>query len=138
MVSWCDSTFLTLLQSLQQGFSNLNTQLITLIFGNWHIFAPKNVEPDDKDVVFWVLVEHVRRFGPVPLSYEEIASGERLGVLIRVINHVNEKKLFWPFWRYADKELVKEDRDFIMKMMKLDPRDRPTAKELLQDEWFKS
>ena len=129
---------MTLLQSLQQGFSNLNTQLISLIFGNWHIFTPKNVEPDDENVVFWVLVEHVRRFGPVPLSYQEIASEERLGVLTTVINHVNENELFLPFWRYGDKELVKEDRDFVMKMMKLDPRDRPTAKELLQDEWFKS
>lgn len=35
-----------------------------------------------------------------------------------------------------DEELSKEDRDFIVKMMKLDPRDRLTAKELLQDEWF--
>lgn len=37
-----------------------------------------------------------------------------------------------------DEELLKEDRDFIMRMMKLDPRDRPTAKDILQDEWLKS
>ena len=32
--------------------------------------------------------------------------------------------------------LYKEDRTFICKIMKLDSRDRPTAQELLQDEWF--
>ena len=36
-----------------------------------------------------------------------------------------------------DKELAEEDRTFICKIMKLDPRDRPTAKELLQDPWLK-
>ncbi|KAL9102619.1 MAG: hypothetical protein Q9163_002263 [Psora crenata] len=43
-----------------------------------------------------------------------------------------------PFSVSEDEELLKEDRDFIMRMMKLDPRDRPTAKDLLQDGWFKS
>jgi serine/threonine protein kinase len=33
-------------------------------------------------------------------------------------------------------EITKEGRDFICRIMKLDPRDRPSARELLQDEWF--
>ena len=76
-------------------------------------------------------------FGPVPLSYGEIADNERLGILTAVINLINEHNLQRPFHLSADKELLKEDRTFIYKIMKLDPRDRPTAKELLQDEWFR-
>ncbi len=114
-------------------------QLISLIFGHhWHIFKPKGVEPDDVNYGFWVLVEQVRRFGPVTLSYEEIVNEERLGILARVIDYVHENQLQLPFSMSEDEELLKEDRDFIMKMMRLDPRDRPRAKELLQDEWFKS
>lgn len=114
-------------------------QLISLIFGHhWHIFKPKDVEPDDVNYGFWVLVEQVRRFGPVPLSYEEIANEDRLGILTSVIEYINENQLQLPFSMSEDEELFKEDRDFIVKLMKLDPRDRPTATDLLQDEWFKS
>ena len=80
----------------------------------------------------------MRRFGPVALSYEEIANEDRLGILTSVIDYVNENQLQLPFSMSEDKELLEEDRDFIVKMMKLDPRDRPTAIDLLQDEWFKS
>jgi len=76
-------------------------------------------------------------FGPLPLSYGGIADDERLGILTAVINLVNEHNLHKPFYNSADKELSNEDRIFICKIMKFDPRDRPTAKELLQDEWFR-
>ena len=80
----------------------------------------------------------MRRFGPVPLSYEEIANEERLGILSAAIDYVNDNQLQLPFSLSEDEELLIEDRDFIVRMMKLDPRDRPTAKDLLHDEWFKS
>lgn len=37
-----------------------------------------------------------------------------------------------------DEGLLKQDRDFNMRLTKLAPRDRVTAKGLLQDDWFKS
>lgn len=46
----------------------------------------------------------------------------------------NEK---WkPFAQAVDKELSKEDRAFICRIMKLDPRERPTARELLEVPWL--
>lgn len=84
-----------------------------------------------------VLLKQVGIFGPVPLRYAEIADDERLGVLTAVINIVNQHNLRKPFHLSADEELSREDRTFICKIMKFDPRDRPTAKELLQDEWFR-
>lgn len=45
-------------------------------------------------------------------------------------------ELMKPFEYITDREITNEDKAFILKLMKLDPRDRPTAKELLHDEWF--
>ncbi|KAL2041988.1 hypothetical protein N7G274_005176 [Stereocaulon virgatum] len=112
--------------------------LISLIWGNnWHIFKPTEVPFESDEYPIQVLIKQVSIFGPVPLSYGEIADNERLGILTAVINLINEHNLQRPFHLSADKELSKEDRTFICKIMKLDPRDRPTAKELLQDEWFR-
>ena len=41
-----------------------------------------------------------------------------------------------PFERITEREISKEDKTFMLKIMKLDLRDRPTAKELLEDMWF--
>ena len=41
------------------------------------------------------------------------------------------------FQRITGREICKKDKDFIGKIMMMDWRDRPTAKQLLEDEWFK-
>ncbi len=76
-------------------------------------------------------------FGPFPLSYKEIADDETLGILTHVMHGVPREKMK-PFARITGQEISREDKAFILKIMKLDPRDRPTAKELLRDEWFTS
>ncbi len=74
-------------------------------------------------------------FGPFPLSYEEIADEETQAALACVVMSVpNETRK--PFARLSEREIAKADKEFLLKVMKLDPRDRPTAKELLRDEWF--
>ena len=112
-------------------------QLISLIFGgNWRIFSPANVPFDDEHYGFWVLVEQVRRFGPFDDSFEETADAERLAICTGVVVYIQENQKWLPFSMSEDDEIARLDRDFIAKMMKLDPRDRPTARKLLQDEWF--
>ena len=54
-----------------------------------------------------------------------------------VLKHIEENQLSAHFARAGDKQLTKEDKIFILKIMRLDPRDRPTARQLLDDEWFK-
>lgn len=76
-------------------------------------------------------------FGPFPLSYKDIADNETLAILTHIMRRVPREKMK-PFGRITEREISKEDKAFILKIMKLDPRDRPTAKELLQDEWFTS
>lgn len=65
----------------------------------------------------------------------EIADEDTLNILAHVMKGVPHGEMK-PFEYVADREITKEDKAFILKIMKLDPRDRPTAKELLQDEWF--
>ena len=113
------------------------TQLISLIFGeNWHIFKPYNLDPDDETYPVHVLIRQANFFGPFPLSYQEIADDERLQTITIVMNYIKDNVKRKPFCMAQDKELTNEDRDFVCKIMKLDPRDRPTAEELLEDEWF--
>jgi casein kinase II subunit alpha len=98
------------------------------------MFKSIDVSFESDEYALQVFIKQISIFKSVPLSYGKIADDERLGILIAIINLVNEHNLQKPFHLSADKELSKEDRVFICKIMKLDPRDRPTAKELLQDE----
>ncbi len=74
-------------------------------------------------------------FGPFPLTYQEIADEQALAVLAYAMNGV-DPEMMKPFQYVTEREITKEDKAFVLKIMKLDPRDRPSAKELLQDEWF--
>ena len=74
-------------------------------------------------------------FGPFPISYEEIADKDTQQVIIDIMSAVPPQKLK-PFHYLSEREICNADKIFVLKLMKLDPRDRPTARELLQDEWF--
>ncbi|KAL8983067.1 MAG: hypothetical protein Q9177_005085, partial [Variospora cf. flavescens] len=62
-----------------------------------------------------------------------LADDDRLDTLT-IITKLTEKRT--PFNMASPKEIAKEDREFISKLMRLDPRDRPSAKVLLQDAWL--
>jgi casein kinase II subunit alpha len=53
-----------------------------------------------------------------------------------VDEHVRDNEIRKPFRLAEGEELTVEDRTFLCKIMKLDPRGRPMARELLEDEWF--
>jgi casein kinase II subunit alpha len=72
------------------------------------------------------------------VSYQEIADDERLHILTAVMEYIQKNEKQKPFSMAEDPELTEEDRKFLCRIMKLDPRDRPIARELLQDEWFDS
>lgn len=41
-----------------------------------------------------------------------------------------------PFCYATPQEICPEDKEFVLRIMELDPRDRPTARQLLEDGWF--
>ena len=89
------------------------------------------MDPSDDRYSLEVLRRHDLFFGPFPESYVEFADEEALQVLTAVMNSTDERR---PFSMTT--EIQKADRNFLCKIMKLDPRARPSAAELLHDEWF--
>ena len=61
---------------------------------------------------------------------------ERQELVAATIDLINKEYLELPFERSTDPYLTEADKMILLKNMKLDPRDRPTASELLEDEWF--
>ena len=88
-----------------------------------------------------VVVNQRQWSGPFPISYKEIANEDKIAnedtqeVIIGIMSAVPPEKLK-SFQYLSEREIVNEDKAFILKIMKLDPRDRPVVRELLQDEWF--
>jgi len=74
-------------------------------------------------------------FGPFRRSITEILDEDAELAVIGIMSGVKDEEMK-PFWRLNEREICDADKAFILKIMKLDPRDRPKAKELLQDEWF--
>ncbi|KAM7183116.1 serine threonine protein kinase, partial [Rhypophila sp. PSN 637] len=110
--------------------------LLDLIFGGgYHILNPTidKVAPGDNAYELTVLRRMYKFFGPFPQSYETFNKEGLITIIQWIHAHGPPEK---PFHRVGPKEVPPADLAFILKIMKLDPRERPTAEELLADEWF--
>jgi serine/threonine protein kinase len=109
--------------------------LLTLLYGgNFFLFKPE-VPAEHEDYDLKILQRQCEFFGPFPVTYPEICPREILNFLAYIMQNIPPEKKK-PFGRISEKEVSKEDKEFILRIMKLDPRDRPSAAELLQDKWF--
>ncbi|KAL4984446.1 kinase-like domain-containing protein [Aspergillus falconensis] len=114
---------------------SFGAMLISLLYGaGFHIFKP-DVPPDHDEYDVKILLKHHRCFGPFPESYEQIADQQRLAVLTWVMQNSPPDTLR-PFHLTTTKEIHQDDRNFVLRIMRLDPRDRPSARQLLEDQWF--
>ncbi|KAI0992428.1 hypothetical protein K3495_g15757 [Podosphaera aphanis] len=121
--------------------------VIGLLVGKYNIMTPSDgtrIDSNTTDVGYYygkVLRQHHRYFGPFESSFTELAGGgetkERIELIINYLS-TKVKMLDRLGFNYFGKvnDLKKEEVEFINRVMKLDPRDRPTARELLQDKWF--
>jgi serine/threonine protein kinase len=110
------------------------SQLVSLLYGRgFHIFKP-NVEAGHDEYDLKILVKHHQCFGPFPESFEEIVEQQRLEVLVWVMQNCPRESIK-PFTLTSAREIYDEDKNFILKIMELGPRDRPSADELLKDPW---
>ncbi|KAI0427229.1 STE/STE20 protein kinase [Xylaria sp. FL1042] len=117
---------------------SFGTLVISLLYGgDFNIFRPKNVRYGDETYNLEILKSQFRYFGPFPVKIEEIFNDETLTSILYLMELVPGKAMT-PFRFITEREVAKEDKEFVLKIMKLDWRDRPTAKELLQDEWFRA
>lgn len=83
-----------------------------------------------------ILKEQFRFFGPFPEKYQEIASQETVLAILYLMQEIPQSQTT-PFSMFTEREICKKDKEFIGKIMMMDWRDRPTAKDLLEDGWFK-
>lgn len=91
--------------------------------------------PGDEGYEFVVFKRVYKFFGPFPTSLKDFE--EDNPDIMTILNFFNDSgPPEKPFHRITTKEIPPADKDFILKIMKLDPRDRPTAQELLEDRWF--
>jgi hypothetical protein len=85
--------------------------------------------------VVGVVQEQFKYFGPFPASITEIYDTETVQSILMIME-MNPKEKMIYFSRITTREVSKKDNIFISKIMKMDWRDRPTAEELLEDEWW--
>lgn len=114
-------------------------QIISLIYGdNWHMFNPGNdglgVDHDEYELA--ILKKHHQFLGLFPVSYNDISDPDGIRLIVMAMEGVPAEKMK-PFHAITTREMAREDNAFLLKLMKLDPRDRPTAGEILEDEWFR-
>jgi hypothetical protein len=109
-------------------------QLISLIYGGtFNLFRPRTVLYGHEEYGLEVLKRHFRYFGPFPAKYEEIASPETVSAILYLMHEILRSQTT-PFHRTTPSEVCKRDRNFICRIIKMYWRDRPTTKELLEDE----
>ncbi|RDW79310.1 Serine protein kinase [Aspergillus mulundensis] len=100
-----------------------------------NINVDPDVPPDHDEYDVKILLKHHRCFGPFPESYEQIADQQRLAILTWVMQNSPPETLR-PFHLTTTKEICQDDKEFLLRIMRLDPRDRPSARQLLEDQWF--
>ncbi|KAK3899873.1 kinase-like domain-containing protein [Staphylotrichum tortipilum] len=101
---------------------SFGTALLSLLLGGgYHLFNPaiEGVSPDSD--------------APYPASYSTFNDPDTTTIIDFINSQDPPAK---PFACAGPGEIPPADREFVLKVMKLDPRDRPTTEELLGDGWF--
>lgn len=117
-----------------RGPNDGKKQILSLLYGgDYHLFNPaiEGLTPDDDDYFFTVLKRIYKFFGPSPPNYSDNPDAM---MIINFFNNSGPPEK--PFHLVTTREIPAADKTFILKVMKLDPRERPTVEELLEDEWF--
>ncbi|TDZ35841.1 Serine/threonine-protein kinase shk1/pak1 [Colletotrichum spinosum] len=103
--------------------------------GGYHHFDPgwQGIQPDDQDYDITVLKRMYHSLGPFPPSIADIIDPETFEI-IHFLNRQGPPQRLLERW--APEEIPSADNMFLRRILKLDPRDRPTVKEIIEDEWF--
>ncbi|GAB1312492.1 hypothetical protein MFIFM68171_02702 [Madurella fahalii] len=110
--------------------------IFSLLYGgNYHLFNPgvEGLKPEDDQYEFTALKRMYKFFGPFLQEYDNFHDPNTIGI-VNFINHQGPPEK--PFHLVTTREIPPADKKFIRRIMKLYPGYRPTAEELLADEWF--
>ncbi|KAI0413181.1 STE/STE20 protein kinase [Xylaria grammica] len=115
---------------------SFGTVVISLLYGgDFNILCPKNVRYGDETYNLEIVKSQFRFFGPFPAKAREIFNDETLMSIVYTMEMILQDTMT-SFRFVTEREVAKEDKDFVLKIMQMDWRDRPTAEELLRGEWF--
>ncbi|TLD07334.1 hypothetical protein PgNI_10326 [Pyricularia grisea] len=103
--------------------------------GGYHHFDPgwEGVKQSDDEYEYTVLKRMYNSFGPFPPKIVDIIDEDTFKIIYFITTQGPPQK---PLDRWSVNEIPVADRNFLKRILKLDPRDRPTAEEILRDEWF--
>ncbi|PYI07608.1 putative serine/threonine protein kinase [Aspergillus sclerotiicarbonarius CBS 121057] len=115
---------------------SFGTVLVSLIYGgDFNLFRPRTVPYGHEEYNLEVLKRQFSYLGPFPGKYQDIASPETVMAILYLMHEIPQSQTT-PFIRTTEKEVSLKHKNFISKIMVMDWRDRPTAQELLKDNWF--
>ena len=100
-----------------------------------HFFDPPKIEESDETYLAHVIIRQFGFFGPCPEKYAEVASSvmPQVGAIQHAINNSGGHKVYR---NSIARRINEKDLEFLSSFMKIDPRDRPLAIELLQNSWY--
>jgi serine/threonine protein kinase len=94
-----------------------------------------DVPASHEDYDYKIIMRYHQLFGPFPWTFAQITDEDTLKALTWVMSETPPDSTK-PFHLVSPKEIPEADKAFVLRALRLDPRDRPTATELLEDVWF--
>lgn len=99
-------------------------------------FSPLKIDEKDEIYLVTILMLQCAHFGPFPEKFVELSDDitmEHLYGIEGLVTQSGGRKIYKDTLAF---HFDKETLDFLSRCMKLDPRDRPSAQDLLQDRWL--
>lgn len=115
-------------------YAEIFVQAISLLL-QIHLFNPGKVEEGVLPEIA-VLEVMCQKFGPFPPGLKAYIGDETWVRVLDMLNAEVSGQVVAPFSLWTPKEIEPDDKAFVMRVMKLDPWERKTARELLADPWF--
>ena len=100
------------------------------------MFSPLGVSEKDEIYHIMVLALQCAYFGPFPDKYVELSDAITMEHLHGIEELVAQRGGRIKYRNTLARHFCKETMEFLDRFMKLDPRDRPSAQDLLQDQWL--
>lgn len=97
-------------------------------------FSPPETSEDDETYLTKVLTRQCSFFGPYPDRYDEVAAPETMEVIEAIERSVAGRRA--SYQATLAHHFSKGTLSFLDKLMKLGPRDRASAQQLLRHEWL--
>ena len=100
------------------------------------MFSPPGMDETDKIYHTVILMLQCAYFGSFPDKFVELAHDITIEDLNGIVGLVDQKGGRRRYRNTLTTYLSEETVVFLDKVMKLDPRDRPSPQELLQEQWL--